>query len=176
MTPTARNVVITRRSGFSASSWCNVPMWSASVWVSQIHLRSPGSMTDRRAGRNCSLSTTAPVSTRMGSEPWRTNALMGTNPMPGTGKLDVSTSMSGVALYEVIIHDLSFVDVVRLIVHFQLASHCCISWLVASPSSASMARRSRVRVVRRRRAPRHLVATCPGEAWSGRSPAIRKCA
>jgi hypothetical protein len=37
-------------------------------------------MTDRRAGMNRSLSKTAPVSTRMGSEPLMTNALIGTSP------------------------------------------------------------------------------------------------
>lgn len=73
-------------------------MWSKSGWVSQIHLRSPGSITDRKAVRNWSLSMTAPVSTRTGSGPWRTNALIGTSPKPGIGKLDVSTSMSAAPL------------------------------------------------------------------------------
>ena len=37
-------------------------------------------MTDRRVAMNSPLSTTVPVSTRMGSEPWMTNALIGTCP------------------------------------------------------------------------------------------------
>jgi hypothetical protein len=36
----------------------------------------------------------------MGSDPLITNALIGTNPKPGIGKLDVRTSMSDAALYE----------------------------------------------------------------------------
>ena len=55
-------------------------------------------MTDRRAAMNSSLSTTAPVSTSTGSAAWSTNALIGMSPKPGTGKLDVNTSMSGAAL------------------------------------------------------------------------------
>ena len=80
MMPTPRNVVMTRSFGFSASNWCRLPMWSKSVWVSQSHFRSAGSMTDRRAGMNSPFCTTAPVSTRMGSEPLMTNALIGTRP------------------------------------------------------------------------------------------------
>jgi hypothetical protein len=38
------------------------------------------------------------VSTRTGSLPWSTNALMGTTPNPGIGKFDVITSMSGAAV------------------------------------------------------------------------------
>ncbi len=98
MMPTPRNVVITRSFGFSSSSWCRLPMWSESVWVSQIHLRSAGSMTDRRVDMNCWLSTTAPVSTRMGSDPLITKALIGTSPKPGIGKFEVMTSMSEAAL------------------------------------------------------------------------------
>ena len=41
---------------------------------------SQGVMTDRRARMNSALSTTAPVSTRMGSVPLMTNALIGTRP------------------------------------------------------------------------------------------------
>jgi hypothetical protein len=37
-------------------------------------------MTDRSAGMNSPLSTALPVSTKMGSEPLRTNALIGTRP------------------------------------------------------------------------------------------------
>ena len=101
MMPTPRNEVITRSWGFSASNWCKLPMWSKSVWVSQIHFRSPGSMTDRRAGMNSSLPTTSPVSTRTGSEPCMTNAFTGTSPKPGIGKFVVRTSMSGATLYAV---------------------------------------------------------------------------
>ena len=37
-------------------------------------------MTDRRAAMKSALSTTVPVSTRTGSEPLMTNALIGTSP------------------------------------------------------------------------------------------------
>ena len=88
---------MTRSRGFSASSRCSEPMWSKSVWVSQIHRRSAGSITERSAVMNSSLCTTVPVSTRTGSVPWSTNALIGTSPNPGIGKFVVRTSMPGVA-------------------------------------------------------------------------------
>ena len=52
MAPTPRNVVTTLRSAFSSSSACSAPMWSASVWVSQIQRRSATSTTVRRPSRN----------------------------------------------------------------------------------------------------------------------------
>jgi len=51
-----------------------------------IHRRSATSMTVRRTSRNSSRWTTGPVSTRTGSAPCRTKALIGTNPSPGMGK------------------------------------------------------------------------------------------
>ena len=49
-----------------------------------------------------SASTTGPVSTSSGSAPWSEKALTGTKPNPGMGKLEVRTSMSGAARYELI--------------------------------------------------------------------------
>ena len=97
--PTPMNVVINRSRGFASSSRCRHPMWSKSVCVSQIHLRSAGSITDCRAVMNSSLSTTAPVSTRIGSSPLMTKAFTGTIPKPGIGMSDVITSISGAASY-----------------------------------------------------------------------------
>jgi hypothetical protein len=98
MIPTPRNVVMTVGRGFSASRRWSEPMWSKSVWLSQIQRRSDGSMTVRSASMYSSVWTTVPVSTSTGSDPWRTNELIGTNPSPGTWKFVVSTSMSGAAL------------------------------------------------------------------------------
>ncbi len=55
-------------------------MWSKSVCVSQIHLSSAGSMTDRSSRMKSALSATVPVSTRIGSGPLMTKALIGTTP------------------------------------------------------------------------------------------------
>ena len=89
---------MTRNWGFSANKRCNEPMWSKSVWVSQIQRSSDGSMTDARAAMKSSLSMTVPVSTSTGSAACTTNTLIGMSPNPGTGKLEVNTSMSGAAL------------------------------------------------------------------------------
>jgi hypothetical protein len=56
-------------------------------------------MTERRAVMKSSRSTTDPVSTRTGSVPCSTKALMGTRPKPGMAALDARTSMPGAAWY-----------------------------------------------------------------------------
>src|SRR5258706_204601 len=55
-------------------------MWSKSVWVSQIQRSSPGSITDVSADMNSAPPATVPVSTRTGSLPCSTNALMASEP------------------------------------------------------------------------------------------------
>ena len=97
MMPVPRNVVIRRSSGFSSSSRARLPMWSKSVWLSQIHRSSAGSITERSDVMKSSASTKACVSTSIGSAPLKTKAFTGISPNPGIGISDAITSMSGVA-------------------------------------------------------------------------------
>ena len=51
-------------------------MWSKSVWAWPMQRSMAGSITDRSSARNSALPATVPVSTRSGSLPCSTNALM----------------------------------------------------------------------------------------------------
>ena len=69
MIPTPRNEVMTRILGLSSSRVAREPMWSKSVWVSQIQRNAWGSITDRRAAKKSAPPATVPVSTSRGSMP-----------------------------------------------------------------------------------------------------------
>ena len=100
--PTPRNDVMTRSCGFSSSSAGREPMWSKSVWVSQIHRRSAGSITDCSAVRNSPLPPTVPVSTRIGSTSCSTKALMASEPRVGMSAVVLMTSTPGVAVKQAV--------------------------------------------------------------------------
>ena len=57
---------MTRIFGFASSRVAREPMWSKSVWVSQIQRSWPGSITDAERGHESVRPATVPVSTRSG--------------------------------------------------------------------------------------------------------------
>jgi hypothetical protein len=69
MMPTPTNEVMTRTRELISSRLATEPMWSKSVWVSQIHCSVLGSISDERAVRKSAPPATVPVSTRRGSVP-----------------------------------------------------------------------------------------------------------
>jgi hypothetical protein len=80
----------------SITRW-TLPVWSASSCVSHSHFSSLGSMIELSAAMKSSPSTPMPVSIRTGSSAMMRYALIGSTPMPGSGRLAGKTCTSSAA-------------------------------------------------------------------------------
>ncbi len=91
--------VTSRAFGASSITRRMLPVWSASSWVSQIHLSLSRSMTVLTAAMKSSVSIPIPVSMRTGSSAISRKALMGSTPTPGKDRLAGKTWTSRALWY-----------------------------------------------------------------------------